>query len=204
MTDEDARWAEALTSLEHGPTPTVRARVRKRLRLILGIAGPVLLVGLVVPLLLPDRPDEPRADDGTTALEFAGLVVMGVAVLLLAIAVYLLFRTWRGRWVSPLTPLTRQQTRTLFAQVRGTEPVVTEHLPLARHVAETMLMQRPVLLLLLGVVVQLVGLAMLNSSWWWAAAAAAYAVIAVGGWRTFRRHERAARRFLEQHPEPAA
>lgn len=203
MVDGGARWAEALASLEHGPTPAVRARVTKRRRLVLGIAGSVLLVAVAVPLLLPDRPDEPSADDGSTALEVIGLVVMGLAVLLLATAVVRLFRTWRGRWISPLTPLTRQQNRALFAQVRGTAPVDPEHLPLARHVAETMLLQRPVLLLLLGVVVQLLGLALLNSSWWWAAAAVAYAVIAVAGWRTIRRSERAARRFLDQYPEPA-
>ena len=201
-TGDDARWAEALTSLEQGPTPAVRARVRKRRRLIFGIAGPVLLVTVLLPLLLPDRPDRPGSDDGSSAWEVVGLVVMAVAVVMLATAVFLLFRTWRGRWVSPLTPLTREQNRTLVAQVRGTAPVVPEHLQLARHVAETMLMQRPVLLLLAGIVVQLVGLALLNSSWWWAAAAAAYSVIALVGWQMFRRQERAARRFLDEQPEP--
>ena len=203
MADDDARWAEALTSLEHGPTPAVRARVKKRRRLVFGIAGPVLLVTVLLPLLLPDRPDRPSSDDGSSAAEVVGLVVMGLAVVLLVTAVFLLFRTWRGRWISPLTPLTRQQNRTLFAQVRGTAPVVREHLPLARQVAETMLMQRPVLLLLCGVAVQLMGLALLHSSWWWAAAAVAYAVIALSGWLTFRRQERRARRFLDEHLEPA-
>jgi hypothetical protein len=202
-TDDETRWAEALTSLEHGPTPAIRARVRRQRRLVLGIAGAGLLVAVLVPLLLPDRPERSASDDTSTALEVAGLVVMGAAVLLEAAALVLMFRAWRGRWISPLRALTSRQNRQLSAQVQGKAPVVPEHLPLTRHVAETMVLQRPVLVLLLGIVLLLLGTALLTSSWGWAAAAAAYAVLALVGRRMVRRNERTARRFLAEHPEPA-
>ncbi len=202
--DDDARWSEALTSLQHGPTPFLRARVRRQRNLVLGIAGAGLLVAVLVPLLaLPDRPDGSSSDDATTVLEVLGLVLMGVGVLVEASALFLMVRAWRGRWISPLRALTNQQNRALRDQVRGKVSVVPEQLPLARHVAETMLLQRPIPLLLLGIVLIALGVALLSSSWWWVAAATVYAGMGLVGWRLLRRNEHMARRFLDEHPEPA-
>ena len=77
MTDDDARWAEALTALERGPTPLIRARVRRLRLVVLGVVVLMLIPALTIPFLLPDRPDRPAGDDPAPVLEVAGLVVMG-------------------------------------------------------------------------------------------------------------------------------
>ena len=106
-TDEQ-RWAEALEALGHGPTPAVRARVR-RLRLLLsGLVVLALVPALLIPVLLADGSDRSTSDEPTTALDVAGLVVRTVAVLVQATALVGLVRANRGRSGSPLVVLTRQ------------------------------------------------------------------------------------------------
>ncbi len=202
--DDEARWAEALTSLEHGPTPELRAKVRRSWVGILGIAGVGLLVAVLVPLLLlPDRPERSSSEDTSTALEVTGLVVMSAAVLLQFTALVLLFRTWRGRWIGPLRALTSRQVRDLADEVKGKSPAIAERLPLTRHLAATMLLQRPVLVMLAAIPPLMLGIALLMASWWWVAGAAAYAVLALLVGRQVRHNERAAHRFLEEHPDAA-
>lgn len=207
MTDRthEQRWADALTSLEHGPTPELRAKVRRSWVVVLGIAGVGLLVGVLVPLLLvPDRPTSSSSDEAATVLEISGLVVMGAGVVVEGVALFLMLRAYRGRWISPLRALTARQNRSLADQVRGRAPVVPEHVPLTRHAADMMLLQRPIPVLFLGIVLIALGVALLSSSWWWALAAVVYVGLGLAGWRLLRRNERMARRFLAEHPEPAS
>jgi hypothetical protein len=199
-TDDDARWAEALASLEHGPTPVVRARVR-RLRLVaLGILGLLMVPALLLPFLLPDRPDRPAPDEPTTALEVIGLVALSLAIVVEATALVLVVRSNRGRWVSPLAALTQRQQRDLRAQVRGEAPPLPARVPLARYLAESALRQRPVALVLLGAALLWTGMALTAPSWWGAAVAVAFAAFAGAAWVRVRREEGSARRFLDQHP----
>jgi hypothetical protein len=202
--DDEARWAAALTSLEHGPTPALRARARRRFRLVLGIGAVALLVAVLVPLLLllplPDRPDRPDRVGATSALDVTALVVMSGSVLVQVAALVLLFRANRGRWVSPLAALTQRQNRQLRDHVRGKGPLRAELVPLARHLAESALRQRPVVLVLLGALLLWVGMALGTPSWWRTAFAVTFACLVLAGWLHVRREERTARRFLDQHP----
>jgi drug/metabolite transporter (DMT)-like permease len=203
-TADEERWAEALTALEHGPTPLIRARVRRLRLVVLGVVVLLLIPALTIPFLRPDRPDRPAHEEPATALEVAGLVVMGVAILVEFTAIVLLFRANRGRWMSPLAALTQQQNRELRAHVRGQAPLPPERLPLARYLADSMLRQRPVVLVLLGAALLWAGMALLTPSLWRTAIAVAFGGLVVAAWLTTRREERRATRFLGDHPEPAA
>jgi hypothetical protein len=198
--DDEARWAEALRSLEQGPTPAVRARLR-RIRL-LTLAGVVVvaLLALLVPLLLADRPHRAPSDDPTTALDVVALVVLGAAVLLELAGVVLLFRGMRGRWASPLVALTQRQNRELRSHVRGETVAPAERVPLARYLAESTLRQRPVLLVLLGGTLQWTGMALAMPAWWRTVTVVGAAVVVLLLWLRLRREERGARRFLDEHP----
>ena len=198
--DDEARWAEALRSLEQGPTPAVRARLR-RIRL-LALAGGVAVAvpALLIPLLLADRSDRAPSDDPTTALDVVGLVVMALAVLVETTALVLMFRTLRGRWVSPLVALTQRQNRELRSWVRGEAAVPAERVPLARYLAESTLRQRPVILVLVGAALLWIGIALTMPSWWRPLIALAAVVLVLVLWLRVRREERASRRFLAEHP----
>jgi hypothetical protein len=201
-TDDEARWAEAMASLEHGPTPAVRARLR-RLRLLI-LAGVVVVVvpALLIPLLLPDRPDRSASDDPATALDVAGLVVMTLAILVEGTALVLLFRANRGRGVSPLVALNRRQNLELRAYLRDETPTPAERVPLVRHLGESMLRQRPVVLVLLGAALLWTGMILLTPSWWRGVVALVMAGLVGFAWTRVRREERVSRRFLAEHPAP--
>jgi hypothetical protein len=194
-----------MRSLEQGPTPAVRARLRRLRLLTLGCLVVVTVVGLLIPLLLlPDRPDRSASDDPATALDVAGVIVMGVAVLVEGIALVLMARAFRGRWYSPLTPLTRLQNKQLLAMVRGTEHAEDVRVPLARYLAESMLRQRPVVLVLCGVALLWTGMVLMQPSVWRLGMLVACVVlVGYGVWST-RRNEGRARRFLAEHPATGA
>ena len=199
--DDETRWAEAMTSLEHGPTPAVRARLRRQRLAALGGVAVVMVPALLIPLLLPDRPDRSTSDDAVTALEVAGLVVMTAAVLVQITALVLLVRAMRGHWVSPLVALTRRQNLELRAYVRGQTPAPTERVPLARHLAESTLRQRPLVFVIGGAVLLWTGITVMTPSWWRLAITLAILIAFGAAWRWVRREERLARRFLAEHPD---
>jgi hypothetical protein len=201
VTDDEARWAEALTSLERGPTDDVRRRVRRTRLLAAGIAAAVVIVGLLGPVLLPDGSDEPSRSSVPQELRITGLVVMVVAVVVEGLALFRMWGALRGRWHSPLAALTQCQNKQLLAMVRGTEPPDPVRLPLARHLAGTMLIQRPIVAMLAGSALLWAGLTLMKPSAGRILLSSVFVLVfAFGAWAV-RRNERQARRFLAEHPD---
>lgn len=87
--------------------------------------------------------------------------------------------------------------------MRRTSPLPAERVPLARYLAQAMLRQRPVTLVLLGTALVWTGLTLLMPSGWRTVLAVASAGLVLSSWLRIRRDERDARLFLEQHPASA-
>ncbi|MGY1842795.1 hypothetical protein [Modestobacter sp. SYSU DS0875] len=163
VTDDDRRWAEALSVLERAPSADTRDRLRRARLLrwswalavaVLALAGGLLLAVLAGDELVPD----PGPSGGWAA---AGLVVQGAG---LAVMVGYLLVAWRAglfrlAWwqTQPTSVLSPTQRRSLLAQVRGRAEVDPAQLPLARDLAQRLVLQRHQALLAVGVVVQQVG-----------------------------------------------
>jgi hypothetical protein len=202
--DDEARWAAAMSLLARTPTATARQRLR-RFRLLVGsfIGGVLVLgaaAGVLVVLVLSDGPD---ADpDPSTGWVVTGLVVQALGLVALVGYLVLGWRAgfFRGAWSQPTAVLDRAQRRSLIAQVRGRSAVDERRLPLARHLAERFVVQRHQLVLLVGLALQQVGRAIGSPTapnlWWTGGLLALYAVAVVFA----RRDARRAERFLREHP----
>jgi hypothetical protein len=199
--DDEARWAEAQSILQSGPGPERRRRLR-RLRVRLRVLLVVLLVPAVaVPFLASEDAGPSDGRGVSSGQEMLGLVLLLGSLMVTGVGAFLLWRAFRGRWVSPLVALRSGQNRELLAQVLGRAPLDPAHLGLARYVAETMLIQRPALSFLFsGGALVWVALAVLDPAWWRLLVGLVLLTLALhSGWRA-RRNERQARRFLAQHP----
>ncbi|MGY1838648.1 MULTISPECIES: hypothetical protein [unclassified Modestobacter] len=207
-TDDELRWAEAMSVLQRTPSTAARQRLRRSRLLtwswvlastVLLLAGAVLLALLFPEALLPD----PGPSGGWEA---AGLVVQGAG---LAVMIGYGFIAWRAglfraAWwqPQPTAVLSRAQRRALRAQVRGRADVEPARLPLAREVARQFVLQRHQLLLLVGVVVQQLGRAIgapTPSTVAFTAVATVVLLVVAG---LMHREARRAERFLADHPEP--
>ncbi|MGY1856197.1 hypothetical protein [Modestobacter sp. SYSU DS0290] len=210
MTDDDRRWAEALSVLDRAPSAATRDRLR-RARLLrwswalgvaaLGLAGGLLLAVLAGDGLVPD----PGPSGGWVA---AGLAVQsaGLAVMLGYGVVAWRTGLFRAAWsqVHPTAVLSRVQRRALRAQVRGQAEVDPARLPLAREVARQFVLQRHQLLLLVGVMVQQLGRAIgapTRSTVIFTAVATVVLLVVAA---LMHREARRAERFLADHPDPAS
>lgn len=206
-TDEDEeRWAEAEALLARWrPEPVDRrlARERQNQRVLTAgfvLAGVALALALV--LLAVDPP--PHADDAPTWRVVTGLTVSVIGLVFLVVGAG--FRVPARRaplaWGRPLQALNRRQRRELLRQVRGRTPVVPERIPLARHVAETLLDQQSALHVQTSLLVSFIGLFIVGWSivgtLYTVGMTAAVAAGAVQGHRDRRRLHR----FLDAHPAP--
>jgi len=209
-TDED-RWAEAQSLLDGVPTESADRRLPRARRLTLLIVAAVVVVSAALALValawfgdgLPDG----GSDDGPLWRQVAGLVVSGLAVVVLAVVLVVQWRGNRRRraWRSPLLVLSRRQRKDLLAQVRGRAEVVPERLPLARHLAETLVDQRIAVALYLGLLLLYSGQLLTLQTSWWTVLGVGYAVAGAVFLPNVVRNARRAQTFLDAHPaEPAA
>jgi hypothetical protein len=202
-------WARAQAVLDRLPPEAAERRAR-RVRLErrltrLGVAVTAVAVGTLLVLLVVDRDSPPgdappwRVADGF-AVQAIGLVLMIAVHVAHSGAV----RHTRG-WGRPMHWLSRREHKELVRQVRGKDPLVPEQLPLARHTAGMVLVQRPPLAAPSAFLLVVVGqyIAMPDTVRFLLAAAMAVAVVAAEV--HVRRDVRRTQRFLaENQPAPGA
>ncbi|RBY94662.1 hypothetical protein DQ244_05080 [Blastococcus sp. TBT05-19] len=202
--DDDARWAEARRIVDGLPSETLEARVRRLRGLtILAVVGGVLVsigLGLAFSLIAGH-------DGGTEAETPAWRRIVGVlgaagSVVLVLTALRIQWRARRrfGLWTSPLMVLDRQQQKRLHRELRGTEPLDPEHVPLVRLLAENQLNQRSLIVTQLGLLLLFTGQWISSPSPWRATMVGFSALLVAGTIVVVRRNERPALRFLAEHP----
>lgn len=145
----DDDWAKALALLDRvPPEPEDRRAHRLRLHRRLFLAGTVAATLAVVTLLLLAAidPGSSRAEVAPAAWRIVlgvGLQVVGLALVITAAV------SWSGAvrhtrgWAKPMHWLSRRERAGLLRQARGKDRPVPEQLPLARHTARMLLVQRP-------------------------------------------------------------
>lgn len=208
--DHEARWEEAQSILDEAPTESAAERLRRSRRnrwllivafVLLGLALAVLLALFVFdPLIDNERSEE----DAPTWRAVTGFSLSGLGLLLMVVALVIQFRGLRRvrAWGSPLHVLTFRQRRELLGQVRGRGPDVHERIPLARHLAEVLLTQRLGLPVMAGLVVNFVGLWIVDQETYRLVFIAVLVAVLIGSSSAFRRESRRARRYLDAHPAP--
>ena len=204
-TDDDARWADALSLLERTPTESAAQRLRRARRLRWLFVASLLLVtlalGAIVALLLID-PSTDHDTDVPTWRAVAGFSICGLGLLVAAVALVIQFRGLRraGVWRSPLHVLRFGQRRELLRQVRGRGPDVPERIPLARHMAEVLLTQRLALPVQAGLLLNFAGLWIADPRTYRLVLIVVLGAVLLGAGIAFRRENRRARRYLAEHP----
>jgi hypothetical protein len=199
--DEDADlWARAEAALDSTPPePAGRQAARERYdRLVAGVCvvltGTAVALGFLLPLL------ESSGDRSTWRL-VSGPTVVVLALLLMTVAPLARPSGSTRELTRPLEWLSGAQRQELKRQVRGGSAVPTRR-PLARLEARAMIDGRGDGLPLFGLGVAHVGF------WIWDASRTILAAITVAAmavlWFVQSRDARLARRFLEQHPDPAS
>jgi hypothetical protein len=204
-TDDEARWAEAQSILDRAPTESAAERLRRARRnrwlLVAGLTLVSLGLGVLVALFLLDP--SPDAGEGVPTWRLVvGFTISGLALLFMLVALVVQFRALRRTraWGSPLHVLTRRQRKELLAAVRGRVPVVPERLPLARHLAELLLVQRLALLVQAGMMVNFVGLWIADPEPYRLVVAAVFCISLLVAGLLLQRENRRAKRFLDAHP----
>jgi hypothetical protein len=207
LTDDAARWAEAQSILDRTPTGSAEARLRRARRnrwlLIVGFVLVSIAVGILVAALVIDpRPD--LHEDVPVWRSVTGFTISGLALVFMATGLVIQYRRlWRARaWGSPMYVLTRRQRKELLRQVRGQEPVAPERIPLARHLAELLLLQGLALSVQAALMASFVGLWIADGRTYRLVFIGIFAVVLPWAGIVFRREHRRARRFLETHPDP--
>ena len=208
-TDEEARWAEAQSILDRAPTESAAGRLRRAKRNRWLLVGGLILVSAAVATLLVLFVLEPHPDgdqDVPAWRAVVGFTISGLGLVFTLVALVVQFRATRRvrGWSSPLHVLTRRQRKQLLTQVRGQAPVVPERLPLARHLAEMLLVQRLALLVQAGLLANFVGLWIVDRETFRLLLAGVFAVVLLVAGVLFLRETRRARRFLDAHPASAA
>ena len=206
--DVESRWAEAQSILDRAPTESATERLRRARRnrwlLVVGLILVSLAVGVLIAMYLLDpRPD--RDEDVPTWRVIVGFTISGLGLLFMIAALVVQFRALRRTraWGSPLFVLTRQQRKELLKQVRGQAPSEPERVPLARHLAELLLSQRLALPVQAGMMVNFVGLWIVDHETYRLVFVGVFGVLLLIGGVLFQRQARFARQFLAAHPTDA-
>lgn len=208
VTGADERWAQAQALLDGVAPEAARRRLRRGQRqLLIGCAVALLVAfGIMLTVLAwsGDGPGDDSDDSDDEALwrTVAGLVLMLAGLGIAAPSAFRLLRDVRLReqWRTPLLALDLAQRRDLARQVSGRIPADPAHLPLARHLAESLVRQSPPPRMLLGLLIMVTGQSINSWSLW-----SVVALLGLGlAWQAALRSTRHARAFLDAHPEPPA
>lgn len=190
---------QAQNLLDGSPSPAAQRRLRRGRRSLALGAGIAALVAVGIVVLLVDWSAD-GTDDDPLWRSVTGLALMLVGIGLAAPSAVRFLREVRLReqWSTPLLALDLGQRRELARQVAGRIPADPAHLPLARHLAESLVRQSVPPRMLLGLMILAVG--QLISSWsWWSVVALLGLGLASWGSHSGPRNARA---FLDAHPAP--
>ncbi len=207
MDGDEQRWAQARALLDRGPSEVAQQRLQCwRLRRFWALAALLVVsvaVVVIVRVLLGGVSSS--ASPVPRWQQVAGFSVAGAGLVLQLTGVVAGVRSARRMraWSSPLAVLTAAQRKELTSAVRGRRSVEPDRLPLARLVAERLLVARSSVAAHLGLEVLFVGQWIADPETWRAAIAVGYGVLLVTAWPFLHRDIRAARRFLLAHPTPA-
>ena len=165
--------------------------------LLLALLAATSAVSVLLPLLVIDRGSPHGQEDVPTWRAVVGFSVSRLGLLVMVVGLVLHVRGIRRTraWSSPMHLLTRRQHKDLLHQVRGRAPVVPSRVPLARHLAELLLVLRLTIVSQAGLLVNVAGLSIADPEGWRLAAVALVTDVLVG------RDTRRARRFLGTHPD---
>jgi hypothetical protein len=205
-TDED-RWAQAQAVLDGVPTEStdrlLRSARRRRLVVVFSLllAIPALALFFVLVLGAEGFSEHVRVP---TWRGVVGFSISGVGLLLMVVALVVQFRAMRplSAWRGPMNVLTRQQRMELLRQVRGRAPVPPERIPLGRHLAELLLLQRFAVVPQVGFLVNFAGQWIAEPATWRLVLIGFLALVLGAAGIQFRREGVRMRRFLEEHPDP--
>jgi hypothetical protein len=206
--DDEVRWAEAQSILDRTPTESAEVRLRRSRRLRLGVIvglALVLTTAITVAFLLVSDPARLRPErDPATPQVVLGFVLSVVALVVMLVGVVGQVRATRRMqaYRSPLYVLNRAQRKQLVSEVRGRTAAVPEHVPLARHLAELLLLQRFAVSWQAAWLVSQAGLWIAQPATWRLWLVGLFLVAVVGSYLAGRRQAWAARRFLKEHPAP--
>jgi hypothetical protein len=200
---DERRWAEADSILHRTPTPSARARVRGRRRvLVLGLFGVSLLGALVGATAAAHSGRHLDASGPRTWQVVVGTGCVGLAVAAVGWPAVGQFRSrlWGGAWRAPTAALTRRQRKELYAQVRGQRPADPARLPLSRDLARRLVLQRRTIALYAGLLLLWVGQTITFPDLFHLAGLGGYLVLCGVASAWTLREARRARRFLETTP----
>jgi protein-S-isoprenylcysteine O-methyltransferase Ste14 len=207
VTSDEDRWSEARSLLERQPTAPAERRLRRgRRRRILIVLAAGLVFGVpigIVAFRYSDASSSSSAAEVPAWQEIVGLALAGIGLVVMLGGIVAQFRTNRrtAAWRSPLYVLTDGQRKELVTAVRGRTALHPDRVPLARHLASTMIGQRVLLVLYLGLALHWTGQLVASPSWWRAALAGLVVVLIAIGVPVVVRQERQARRFLAEHQD---
>ncbi|MDT0276485.1 hypothetical protein [Blastococcus goldschmidtiae] len=159
-------------------------------------------LGAVFALDVWPGPDaESDSDDPPVWRSLIGLLIMlaGVVVAFPAALRQLRKSQLREAWRTPLLVLRLSQRRQLTREVLGRVPADPAHLPLARHLAETLVRQDLEPRLRWGLVLLGAGQLIGSLSWWWIGVLIVLAVSRP----VMARRTRRVQAFLDAHPASA-
>ena len=187
-TDDESRWAEALSLVERRSSAPAERRPRRGRALALALA--LGCVAVLAAWFLGDGV-------GGVLQLLGGLPMIASGVTLVRGAE----RVWP--WRRPLDVLTIRQRRELVHQLRGRAPLVPGRVALVRALAETLVdrhQQRGLLMLALGSTLTFVGGTVREPEAWRPLVSGLVAAFLLVALVVSHRDVARARRFLEQHP----
>ena len=193
-----------MSVLDRAPNRSARERLRRRRRLswswVLGLmvvlaAGATLLALLFTDALVPGSAPP-------SGWVVTGLVVQTAGIVLLVGYAVIAWRAglFRGAWSQPIAVLDRAQRRRLLAQVRGRAAVDPARLPLARDLAERLVLQRHQVLFVAGILVQQLGRAISGPTTFVLVLTGGLTVVFAVAMVLLRRDAQRAEAFLRDHP----
>ncbi|MGY1669534.1 hypothetical protein [Geodermatophilus sp. SYSU D00710] len=207
VSEDEQRWAQALALLDRLPTEAGEQRLRRwrrrRIWTLLALLLASVAVIVIVTVLLGGVSSPVSAVPRWQ--QIAGFSVASAGLVLQLTGVVAAVRSTRRvrAWNSPLAVLTAGQRKELAAAVRGRRSIAPDRLPLARLLAEQLLVSRTSVVANAGLEVLFIGQWIADPATWRAVIAVGYGVLLAIVWPFLRRDIRAAQRFLLAHPTPA-
>jgi hypothetical protein len=205
----EIRWREAQSVLDGVPDDGAQQRLNHQRRTrtwnAVGALLGLLLVTIVYFAFFGHRSGastQPTSPPLWWEVFGLSLTVVGIAI-----EIPFLIRTFRTRRYTRSAPtqvLARQERKQLLKEVRGQQPAVPTHLPLARDLARRLTIQSHLRFLMLGGVFIAVGSAISSGRAFNTSIAVVVTVIFAISTILLTRDNKMARRFLSEHPGPPA
>lgn len=186
------------------PTGSAERRMPRQRQLTAFYAASIVVIGIAAASALVVLVQS-GSGERSSGQVVVGFVIAGAGLVLQGWGLVLAVRTGRRLRApeSSRSLLTHSDQEELLAQVRGRRPVEPDQMPLARLRAERMLNERTMTVSWCGLEISWVGGWIADPAAWRAVTAVGYGLVLLVGWLVQRPDVRRARRFLEEHPQPA-